>query len=266
MGSMKCVKVSGNVFKKLKKPKPESHKYQNGKVLIIAGSKEYHGSLWFSAVCASRLADLVFVCTSKNNIALMKKISPSLIVNPLGRAYEFAEKADSILMGPGLENNAQNKRLVKKILHKFSDKKTVLDATALRMISAKNLHKNCAVTPHSKEFKALFGLGDSKENVFAMAKKFHCIVSSKGKTDYISNGKKLFCNFTGNSAMTKGGTGDTLAGLIAGFASANPLLESVLAAFFLNGFAGNLLFKKKGRMFNAEDLMDAFPAALKMLS
>lgn len=263
---MKCTLLTKKIFKSIKKPFSKSHKYQNGLVLIIAGSKEYHGSLWFSAITASRLADLVFVCSSKENIPLMKKISPVLIVNPMSRAMEFAKQADSILIGPGLENNAKNKKLVKKILHKFLDKKTVLDATALHLISPKDLHSNCCVTPHAKEFKALFREKDSKENVFKNAKKFRCIVSAKGQVDFISNGKKLYCNSTGNSAMTKGGTGDTLAGLIAGFAAKNPLFESTLAAFYLNGYAGVLLYRKKGRLFNAEDLMDFLPEALKAIS
>ena len=66
--------------------------------------------------------------------------------------------------------------------------------------------------------------------------------------------------------MTKGGTGDTLAGLAAGFASTSPLLESTLAACYLNGFAGDLLKKERGSMFSAEDLMEKLPEAFKKLS
>ncbi|MDD5162630.1 MAG: NAD(P)H-hydrate dehydratase [Candidatus ainarchaeum sp.] len=263
---MNCSKITKSIFKKLKKRSPKSHKCQNGLVLIIAGSKQYQGSLVFSAKTASRLADLIFACTAKENIPIIKKISPELIVHPMKDSLKLAEKADSILIGPGLEKNQKNKLLIKKILKKFWNKKTILDATALRLISPENLHSNCCVTPHAKEFLALFHEKPSKKTVFRNAQKNNCIIVAKSPIDFISNGKKIFCNSTGNPGMTTGGTGDTLAGLIAGFAAKNSLLESALAACYLNGFAGDLLFKERGFMFNAEDLMEKLPIAYKKLS
>jgi NAD(P)H-hydrate epimerase len=263
---MNCTKITKNIFKRLKKRLSKSHKCQNGLVLIIAGSPQYHGSLVFSAITASRLADLVFTCTAKENIPIIKKLSPEIIVHPMKNTLKLAKKADSILIGPGLEQNKKNKNLVKKILKKFKNKKIILDATALRMISPSDLHPNCCVTPHAKEFFALFNEKPSKKTVFKNAQKNNCIIASKGQIDFISNGKKIYCNSTGNAGMTTGGTGDTLAGLIAGFAAKNPLFESALAACYLNGFAGNLLFKERGFMFNAKDLMDKLPIAYKKLS
>lgn len=263
---MKCIKVTKAIFKKLRKRPADSHKYHNGLVLIIAGSKQYQGSLWFSAITASRLVDLVFICTAKENFQIMKRISPELIVHPMKDAMKLAEKADSILIGPGLEENRENSKLVKQILHKFRGKKTVLDATALRLITPKDLHSNCCLTPHAKEFFALFGEKPGCEKVKEMAEKYGCIVTMKGAVDYIADGKSIYCNCTGNAGMTTGGTGDTLAGLIAGFAAKNSLLEATLAGFYLNGFAGDLLRKKRDFLFNAEDLMNEIPLAYKKLS
>jgi hydroxyethylthiazole kinase-like uncharacterized protein yjeF len=261
----KCVKITRNIFRKIKKPARHSHKYQNGLVLVVAGSRQYHGSLALAAVTASRLADLVFVCTAKENFPIVKKYSPAFIVHPYSDAEKLAEKCDSVLVGPGIEESSAMKRLVTMLVSKNRGRKFVLDATALRLISPKVLHGNCVVTPHASEFRALFGMPPSPANVLKAAKRFRCIASLKGAVDYISDGRRLYCNCTGNEGMTKGGTGDTLAGLIAGFASQNPLLESSLAAFYLNGYAGDLLKKEKGLMFNAADLMEKLPEAMQKL-
>lgn len=260
---MHCIKVKRSIFKRLSFPKPKSHKYQNGLVLVIAGSRQYHGSLVFSAVTASRLADLVFICTAKENFPIVKKYSPSFIVHPYSDTGELIKRCDSVLIGPGMEQSRAMKRIASALVSKNKGKKFVLDATALRLLPAKKLHSNCVVTPHAKEFTALFGMKPAKENVLKMAKKFHCIVCLKGAVDYISDGKKLYCNYTGNEGMTKGGTGDTLAGLIAGFAAKSPLLESTLSACYLNGYAGDLLKREKGIMYNAQDLMETLPKAFR---
>ncbi len=262
---MKCKKITKTIFNRISLPRANSHKYQNGLVLVVAGSAQYHGSLVFSAVTASRLADLVFICTARENFSIIKKYSPAFIVCPYHNAKKLAKQADSILIGPGIENNKTMKKLVNKLVSENKNKKIVLDATALRLIEAKTLHANCCVTPHAKEFSALFKMPATKQNVFKTARRFNCIVCLKGKADYISDGKQLYCNFTGNAGMTKGGTGDTLAGLIAGFAAKNALLLSAQAACYLNGFAGDLLKKERGFFYNASDLMEKIPFALKSL-
>ena len=253
----------GNV-KILKQPAKNSHKGENGVVLLVAGSRKWHGASVFAGLTASRLCDLILFATQKENIPIAKKASPEFIVFPLQSALKEIKKADCVLIGPGLEPSASNKRLIKNLLsHK--GKKFVLDATALRLANPSWLHANCAVTPHHAEFKALFKAGPNEKNVKAMAKKFNCLVVLKGPVDLISDGHAVYKNFSGNQGMTKGGTGDVLAGLIAGFAATNDLLPSCLAAAFLNGFAGDLLKAERGFMFNAQDLMERIPLAKKAL-
>jgi NAD(P)H-hydrate epimerase len=264
MVSVHCIRVTRSVFKRLKKQGKRSHKYQNGVSLAIAGSRQYHGSLVFSAVAASRIVDLLHVCTAKENFPIVKKSSPAFIVHPMQKAISIAKECDSVLIGPGIEESKANSRLIQKLL-KLAGKKVVLDATALRLAKPEWLHPNCCVTPHAKEFSALFSMKPSMASALKAARKFDCIVGLKGTVDYISNGKMLYCNYTGNEGMTKGGTGDTLAGLILGFAAKSGLLESTLAAFYLNGYAGDLLKKERGTMFNAADLLERIPLAFKKL-
>jgi len=256
--------VTSAIVKSLAPRKPDSHKGENGSVLIIAGSKKYHGAEIFAARAASLFADLVFVMTERENIPFAKNATPLIIVSEFNKRNlnRLAERVDSILLGPGLSQTEKNRQLINYALKKFRGKKFVLDATALRLVEGKNLYKNCVVTPHSREFLALFGKKPSWKEVLAQAKKHGCIVLLKGPIDYISDGKKLYVNKTGNPLMTAGGTGDVLAGVIAAFASRNPLLESALAAAFLVGFAGDEIAKTKAAL-NAEMLIETLPETKK---
>jgi len=85
----------------------------------------------------------------------------------------------------------------------------------------------------------------------------------KGQVDYVAtpNGD-VWENHTGNQGMTKGGTGDVLAGMIAAFFCRNNALTSAAAGGFLNGLAGDQLYKKIGPYFNAEDLVEQIPKTL----
>lgn len=88
-----------------------------------------------------------------------------------------------------------------------------------------------------------------------MAGKYNCVIVLTGPVDYISDGKELYENKTGNVGMTKGGTGDVLAGLVGGLMATNDLLISAQAGVYLNGLVGDKLYEKKGTFYNAEDLI-----------
>ncbi len=254
----------GNV-KFLNKRNNNSHKGENGQVLIIGGSKKYHGAIIFASKAASLFADLVNVLTVKENVSIVKKASASLIVTELNlkNVLKQAKKANSVLIGPGLEENALSKKIINFLLKNFSEKKFVLDAGSLALVDKKLLNKNIVLTPHKKEFKKVFKLNANETNVKKMSKKFNCLIILKGPVDFIGFQNNLFKNFSGNKGMTTGGTGDILAGTIVGIASTNPLFESVLAGTFLTGFTGDLI-KEQQSIFNAENVLYALPSAKKV--
>ena len=80
----------------------------------------------------------------------------------------------------------------------------------------------------------------------------------KGKIDVIIFKDKIYYNKTGNAGMTKGGTGDVLAGLCAGFlAQSKDLLQSAINAAYFNGLIGDILLKKKkGFTYLASDMVE----------
>ena len=246
------------ILKDLNKPKKTSHKGQNGRILIIAGSGRYHGALTMAVKTASRIVDMVYVHSTEQNLDFIKNLKSEIatfICVKNNDLWNTVELVDSILVGPGLEESRKTKKLVERLLKKYPEKKVIVDATALWHVDPHLLHPNCIVTPHSREFKNVFECDPTEDNVKKMAKYFQCTIVFSGPVDIISNGSDVWHNETGNEGMTKGGTGDVLSGLITALSANNDLLVSSLAGTYLSGFVGDRLKEKVGTFFNAEDLI-----------
>ncbi len=262
---IKIKKISRELLKTLYKPPEKSHKGDNGVLLIIGGNEKYHGAPILAAKAASRIVDLVYFSSVKENNILVQKMKSKFcefITVSRGELYAAAKKADAVLIGPGMGISRRTKFYANNLLKKFPAKKFILDADALKTVDKKLLGKNCVVTPHKKEFEILFGTEAVPENVFKMAKKYGCIIALKGPVDYVSDGKELRTDTVGNAGMTKGGTGDVLAGLIAALATKNDLFLSASAGIFINGLAGDLLKKRVSYYYNASDLADEISKVL----
>jgi NAD(P)H-hydrate epimerase len=102
-----------------------------------------------------------------------------------------------------------------------------------------------------------------EEKVKVFAKQFQCIVLLKGQQDIASNGQEVRSIEGGNEGMTKGGTGDVLAGLVAALACKNEPFLATLAGSFINKKTGDELYKTVGPFFNASDLAGQIPKAMK---
>ncbi|MEM0475172.1 MAG: NAD(P)H-hydrate dehydratase [Candidatus Norongarragalinales archaeon] len=263
--TLKQITVSAAVLRSLFKPAPDSYKGQNGALTIIGGSREYHGAPVFAVRAANRFVDYVFFYSPFGyNCELVrglrKRVAEVMVV---GRdRLDFAVyKSDCILAGMGLRPDNQTKAFIESLIRRYKDKKFVLDAGALRVVEPRKLGANVLVTPHAEEFRALFECEATPENAARCARKFGCVILLKGRFDYVADGKRLAVNRTGNAGMTKGGTGDVLAGLAAALACKNDLFTAACAAAFVNGVAGDLLFKRQGFNYNASDLIEALPEA-----
>ncbi|MEK6971678.1 MAG: NAD(P)H-hydrate dehydratase [Thermoproteota archaeon] len=260
-----------------------SRKGDNGKVLVVGGSYLYHGAPILSSIAALRTgADLVYTCVPKVNAQATRAISPNLIVIPLVDSKltrgavnkllgQIPNDLDSATIGMGLaiaDKEALN-LLVKSLLDR--DVRLSLDASALvNYILPLIQNKNVVVTPHAGEFKRMFGdaLPESKKDRVAIVEKHArenaVTILLKGATDIISDGKKTFLNTKLTPAMTVGGTGDVLSGIVASmFARNRNPLESSAAASFVNGMAAKVVQRKVGLHMVASDLFDAIPIALK---
>jgi len=261
-------KISIKDFKKLYVPPKDSHKGQNGRLMIIAGSEMYHGASILPLKVASRIVDLVYFSSVHENNEIVQKMKselPDFIVLPRKKIWEFIDKMDCVMIGPGLGENRKTKKLTEKLLKKYPDKKFLLDADSLKIINPKFLTKNCIITPHKKEFEKIFGVSASKKNVPIMSKKYGCIIVLKGSEDMVCSPEYCRINNTGNQGMSKGGTGDVLSGLISALACKNDLFLSACAGVFINGLSGDRLKKKVSYYYNVSNLAEEIPKTMKWL-
>jgi len=265
------------------KRKFASRKGENGKILVVGGSYLYHGAPILSSIAALRCGtDLVYTCVPKINVQATRAISPNLIVLPLvdakltrGAVHKLLgalpKELDSATIGMGLA--IQDVEALKSLTNSLLDRdvRLSLDASALVpdiLPIIKN--KNVVVTPHSGEFKRLFGElppDSKKERVLLVekhAKENSLTILLKGPTDIVSDGHKTFLNVKKTPAMTVGGTGDVLSGLVVGMLSKNRNpIEAAAAAVFINGKAGTLAQRKYGLHMMATDLLEFIPAVMK---
>ncbi len=263
--------------------KSTSRKGENGIVLVVGGSYIYHGAPVLSSLAALRSGtDLVYTSVPKINVASTRSISPNLIVIPLvdqkltlGAVKKLVgalpRNLHSATIGMGLAIQEKNSLiyLVKSLLDR--DVRLSLDASALIPEVLPILaNKNVVVTPHAGEFKRLFGeiLSDSIPErinlVEQNALKYGITILLKGPTDIVSDGNVTYLCEKNTPAMTVGGTGDVLSGLVAGLLSNNRnCLESAAAACYICSLAGKETQSKLGFHITSMDLIDEIPNVMK---
>ncbi len=258
--------LSKNAFRGFVLPKASSHKGQNGIILVIGGSAKYHGAPMLAMLAASRFCDLIFFYSpAKENQKIANLMKPRLFEfigiheNELEKHLDWA---DCTLIGNGMENTQESRKLVISVLRKGS--KSVLDAGALYPYIVPYLHKNCLITPHSSEFVRVFGVPATVSSVQACAKKHGCnILCKTPQCDIISDGKTARIGLSGVPGMTHGGKGDVLAGTACAFcATQRTIFGAACMAAFLNGFAGEESAKKGGIFISASGIANALPQAL----
>jgi NAD(P)H-hydrate epimerase len=285
------------------KPKKNSHKGENGRLLVVGGGP-YYGAPALSSFAAQRTGvDLVYIATPKkvaraitsyspllinpNRMAEdVAKLSPTLIVKELYNENHLVskdidivesliDKSDALVIGPGIGSENETQKAIEKIIRLFvkNKKPIIIDADAIEAIGKKpDLVKNSkiVITPHTGEFKDLTGiilskvLAERKKNVEKWAKKFGVTILLKGPIDIISNGNETKLNDIHNEAMTVGGTGDVLAGIIGALLSKGvEPYNAARAGIFINGVAGNFAFKKRSYGLIATDIIEEIPEVLK---
>lgn len=278
-------------LQKLYIPPAHSHKGQNGKLLLIGGSTLFHAASLWSLTIASKIVDMVFYSSVpvNNQIVLdAKKEFRDGIVVPREDLEDYIQEADCIVIGPGMMraenqesrisahelslkeiNEIQNEGeqtyyLTRYLLHKYPEKRWVIDGGALQMLDKEWLKKlpEVLLTPHHGEFERVFGVFPTKESVEAMAKAYGVTILCKGEEDIISSPTETVIIRGGNAGMTKGGTGDVLAGLVGALACKNDLFLAAIVGSYINKKAGESLFEKVGYTFNASDLVMEIPGVM----
>lgn len=252
---------------------PDSHKGENGKVAIIGGSRHQHGAPLFAGLAAEASGvDLVYVCVPRCHAEVAKMMSLNFQVHPFvlddinhkdtEPILELLATMDSAVIGPGLTRANANIMAMREIIASAACA-LVLDATALQPETLKHVKgKNAVLTPHLGELERM---GLAKNDLEHAAYESGAVIILKGREDTIINPDGTTRTVSGgNAGLTVGGTGDALAGLIAGLIAQRmePFSAAVLAAETIKR-AGEVLYEKKGYAYTARDVIGEISGLLR---
>jgi NAD(P)H-hydrate epimerase len=265
-------------------PRPkDGHKGLFGRVLIVGGSDQMIGAPVLAGTAALRLGSgLVQIAMPKSVLATALSITPELIglaLSPSASAVlmDAARKSGAIVLGPGMGQSPAARRRVLQLIK--LDKPMVIDADALNMLAKLGkwpaaFKAHAVLTPHPGEMKRLAPLLGRRDVptddagridiTAAAARAFNAVVLLKGGRTIISDGQKYFVNTTGDSSLSKGGSGDVLSGMLGCLLGQkiSPFDAACLAAH-IHGRAGELAGQKLGRRsVLSRDVIDALPAAI----
>ncbi|MFX0173011.1 MAG: NAD(P)H-hydrate dehydratase [Candidatus Hodarchaeota archaeon] len=256
-----------------------SKKGDRGKILVIGGNETYSGAPALAGIGAIQAGvDLVTILAPQKISSVIRSYSPELIVKDYAASHltidsvpdELINQNDVILLGPGLGQHEDTQKSVLKILDlvKGFDKPIVLDADALKLIELTKVTKKTILTPHAGEFSVLTDViipsgterfQERMNLIQEISLKFPNIWVVKGHWDIVADNSRIKINKTGISHMTRGGTGDILAGLISGFVKqSKSLFHAACIGAFINGRAGELAKKE----FSLFQLLKKVPIAM----
>lgn len=262
----------------LPKREEKSHKGTFGKVLNIAGSKNYSGAAYLSSMSALKVGcGYVTLASVPSVLTKVASMTPDIVCVPVGEIKSQLSKYDVISIGSGLSQDAGAILMFKAILSdiKDMDKTVVIDADGLNIISKFpkiKLPQNVILTPHIAEASRLSGqkiediLRNPRFTAKKITEKYNCTTVLKShKTVVCSKDEKIYTNTTGNSALAKAGTGDILCGMIAGFSAQKmEAFEASSLAVYLHGRAGELASEDLSEYsILASDLLKYIPKAIK---
>jgi hydroxyethylthiazole kinase-like uncharacterized protein yjeF len=263
--------------------KKDAHKGDAGRVLVIGGGP-YTGAPAFTGMAAMRSgADLAFVFTPEPAALPVSIYSPNIIVRALdgtilskehvAQVVAFSAGVDAIAIGPGLGDDPETIHAIQEIVQR-SNKPLIIDADAIGACGASLSvlrGKTGVITPHAGEFKKLTGRTPPADEITKRtaavkeaARKLGMTILLKGPTDIISDGTYVKLNRVHNEAMTVGGTGDVLTGIVAGLLGqkASPFAAARMGAFTC-GLAGNLVLEEKSYGLLATDIIEKIPLVLR---
>ena len=229
-----------------------SHKGDYGRLLLLGGIYPYGGAIIMSAIATVKSgAGLVTVGTDKENISALHSHLPEAMAFSLkdkALLKEQLEKAEVVLLGPGLREDAFGEELVKLVFDSLrKDQILIVDGGALGILAKGHLpfpSSQLILTPHQKEWERLSGIVLEHKNTETTARALSSfpqgtILVEKGPATRIwKAGKPEYYQLeVGGPYQATGGMGDTLAGMIAGFAGQFPhvnLYERVVVATHLH--------------------------------
>lgn len=278
--------ITGNYIKQFWPVRDlDSHKGQNGRVMVIGGSDEFTGAPVLTGLATMRsgidtlriavpesIRDIV---ASYAEDFIVVKVDGKRITSKSFKKYRdmAVNRHDVIVIGMGLSNHPDCTKFVREFFEFAKGKVNfVIDAEAVRAFRG-NLEElkdsGAILTPHKSELRMMFNeripdeMPELIEYVQQKALDLGVVILLKGMVDIITNGRRTLLNMTGHPGMTVGGSGDVLAGVAA--ASYNfiddPFIAAAVSAYLM-GRAGEMCAEEFGYSLMASDIIQAIPKVL----
>lgn len=263
----------GFVTSLLPKREKFAHKGMQGRVQLMAGSLGKMGAATLTGeACLKSGAGLLTIHVPKVGLNVVQTVlREAMAIADVCYSHisvvSDISNVDVLCVGPGLGTHADTVAALRQLLQK-AEVPMVIDADALNIIAAapaliEYIPKGSVLTPHVGEFERLFGKcpdGFARiEKMIEFSVMNQLVVVLKGAHTAVSDeAGNVFFNTTGNSGMATAGSGDVLAGVVAGLiAQGMSGRDAALSGVFLHGMAGDLAEKKVGKMsLMASNLLD----------
>lgn len=259
------------VWKNIKVRREDSHKGDYGKLLNISGSQNMRGAAALSTLGALRVGTGIVTLASINSVitgilpvvleAKFLKVSENIYgtisVNALQEILEEIDRSTACLIGCGLGYNNEILRIIKYIIKK-SNKPLIIDADGINAISEnveilKEKKTKIILTPHIGEMARLVKLPISEiinsryEVITKFAKEYNVTIVLKDYNTVIADETgKVYINIRGNAGLSKGGSGDILAGIIAGL-FVQDIKNAPVCGVYLHSKAADKCAKRKSK-------------------
>ncbi|MGT2948802.1 NAD(P)H-hydrate dehydratase [Streptococcus devriesei] len=243
--------IDEKLAQKIIQPRPlESHKGTFGRVLLIGGNYPYGGAVIMAALaCVNSGAGLVTVATHKDNITALHSHLPEAMAFDMAdftRLQQHIAAANVILIGPGLAEDDLAQKSLALVQQQISSQQVlIIDGSALNLLAQEKetvwQTDKIILTPHQKEWERLSNLAISEQTeaktktALARFPKGTVLVAKSHQTK-VYQGNRMGELRVGGPYQATGGMGDTLAGMIAGFAAQfkSDLFETAAAAAYLH--------------------------------
>src|SRR5579875_108655 len=280
--------VNEHIIDKVIQPrKRTSHKGDNGVLAVVGGSRIFHGAPFFTSMAAARTgADLVYLAVPKMMAGSIRALSPDLIVFPLpdakltpGSASPFLKwlpEVDSLVIGAGMgRQKLEGARKIVRDLCLERGVRVLIDAEAQdSSLYSIVKNKDCITTPHPGEFKRVFktdageSLDEKVKQVKAKASESGMVIVLKAYETVISDGTEVYVNKFGSPAMTCGGIGDTVSGVIGALmaqCSGTEIrsVEIAAAGSLIVSLAGRKAAEQRGYHIVATDIISEISTVMK---
>lgn len=284
------IKVQVNELVELPRRDKDTYKGSYGRALFIAGSSNYLGAPYFSALSflkaggglsylATPSSISPFLASKGSEIVLIPQketSSGSLALESRGELLELSNRVNMVIIGPGLSLNEETQELVMELAREIQTP-LLIDGDGITAIAKEigligERKAETILTPHSGEMARITKMEVAEVNkdkintLQRTASELNAIIVLKGAHSLIGYpDERVYINTSGNPGMATAGSGDALTGAIAAmYGLGLPLREAVRMGVFIHGLSGDLAAREKGEDgITAQDILDYLPNAVR---